>query len=144
MSSGADARNLNVIIPMQGPIPLVDMAAQHKPFAKQMQGEIDTYLRGNNKDMQAKCEIAQDILRHVRPPSHILKDSGRYCGQGCEIVSTRKESRLVVAQGIERSPELIDEMYLQLLRHLRGSNRSTSVRGWELLLLAACASRCLL
>jgi hypothetical protein len=47
-------------------------------------------------------------------------------------------------QGIERSLDLVDELYLQLLRHLRGSNRSTSVRGWELLLLAACASRWLL
>ena len=44
-------------------------------------------------------------------------------------------------QGIERSAEMVDELYLQLLRHLRGSNKNTSVRGWELLLLAACACR---
>ena len=36
---------------------------------------------------------------------------------------------------------MVDELYLQLLRHLRGSNKNTSVRGWELLLLAACACR---
>jgi len=47
----------------------------------------------------------------------------------------------VKLQGIERSMDLVDELYLQLLRHLRGSNKTTSVRGWELLLLAACATR---
>lgn len=35
----------------------------------------------------------------------------------------------------------MDEIYLQLLKHLRGNNKITSVRGWELLLLAACAAR---
>ena len=43
-------------------------------------------------------------------------------------------------QGLERSPELIDEAYLQIIKQMQGKT-TTCVRGWELLLLLACASR---
>ena len=42
-----------------------------KPYAKQLEADIESYLESGNKDMSSKCLIAQDILRHVRP-RHII------------------------------------------------------------------------
>ena len=85
-----------------------------------------------------------------------LVTRGRYI-HVCQIVMSGVQSRArfmafffvhiglfsnfdLVLQGIERSPELVDEAYLQVLKAMQGKS-TTCVRGWELLLLLACASR---
>ena len=42
------------------------MSDAFKPYAKQLEADIEAYLESGNKDMSTKCLIAQDILRHVR------------------------------------------------------------------------------
>ena len=47
-------------------MPLSNLSEPVKPYAKQLEADILSYLESGNKEMSAKCLIAQDILRHVR------------------------------------------------------------------------------
>ena len=46
-------------------MPLSNLSDAAKPYAKQLEADIETYLESGNKDMSTKCLVAQDILRHV-------------------------------------------------------------------------------
>ncbi len=60
---------------VQGPVPLANLSESLRPYAKQMEADIDSYLQSGNKDMPSKCMIAQDILRMVRSLVLVLQGS---------------------------------------------------------------------
>ena len=53
---------------LQGPVPLANMPEQLWPHAKQIEADIADYLKGYNKDVQARCILAQELLRPVCHP----------------------------------------------------------------------------